>query len=159
MEKKNFLKPFLQTLLINSLIVGVISLTAFRTDYHGITLILPVVFLLLTAVQQMIKTPVHAVFIALLILLIPLVNFISPAEKTVVFCVFYLFNITAFDLAIRLEKPLPFPDLIPLIFILVARMVSINPRIIYGLVIAYYLARVTTLVLSAITETYEKGDK
>lgn len=158
MEKKNLLRHFSMTLLVNIFFCTIIVLTIYRFDIPGYTLALPIIFLLLTAIQQDVTTPQHALFIALMIVLIPLLSFLLAQHKTIIFALFYLFTVTSIDAAIHLKRPLPFPDVIPFVFMFAARLFGVNEKIIFGLVVAYYLARITTLYLAIARDIYGKED-
>ena len=166
MEKKYILRNFSLTLLVNAFFAFILTITIMQFDLILLVLALPVVYLILMAIQQEITTYQHALYIALLIVLVPLLQFLHQEEKAVIFALYYLFTITSFDAAIRLKKPIPFPDVIPFIFVFVCIFLSgvflvrVEPKIIYGLLIAYYLARLTTLYLAVVKEImYKKEDQ
>ncbi len=147
MKKKSSLIQFSSLLLLNACISAILSLVAYFYTIPAFALAVPVFFLLFASLQQTLTTPQHSLFIAMLIFLIPLLNFLATLERTIICSAFFIFTLASFDSAIRIKRPLPIPDFIPFIFILVAQMVDIDHQIIFGLVLAYYLSRLTALYL------------
>ena len=144
---------------INLFICIVLTELAAHVDIPGYNLALPIIFLLMMAFQQNIKTIQHALFIAVLVVFIPILSSLEPMQTAVIYSLFYLLTLLTLDTAKTLKESLPYPDILPALFIFIALLTHLPTIYIFGIVTAYLLSRITTFFLITARKFYENENQ
>ncbi len=147
MKNQFALQSFFKILTINVLSCSFLIIIAAFINWQWIPLVLPIIFFLLISLQQSFNSVQHAIFIAVLMIFLPILSAMSILQITVIYSLYYLTTILSFDMALRMGKTLPLPDFLVPIFVLIAILLKIPTNIQFGISIAYYLTRSTAHVL------------
>ncbi len=147
MENRLSRQEFFRLVFFNVIICFILIVIAFYSTLKWFTLILPILFFILISFQKPRYSVQHALFIAILMLFVPILSAMSTLQVTMVYCSYYFLTALSFDIARRLGRPLPLPDYFVPLFILLAILLSAPTNVQFGICMSYYIARGLALVI------------